>query len=74
MAKERSYYVIFMITFMFYLGLMLTTQATDLMSSHFIVFLVLTSPLYCLQMIWLVQKSLVERLIKSANKVKPHVH
>ncbi len=71
-AKERSYFLIFIMTGFFYLVLTMTTGIPTLLTTNTLAFLVVTSPLYCIEFVWLIQSSLVKTLIISANKIRPN--
>ncbi|GIU13080.1 hypothetical protein [Shewanella sp. MBTL60-007] len=70
-AKERSYFLLFIMTGFFYLVLTITTGIATLLTTNTLAFFVTTSPLYCIELIWLIQSSLVQKLIISANKIRP---
>jgi hypothetical protein len=71
-AKERSYFLIFIMTGFFYLVLTMTTSVPMLTTTNAIGFIIVTSPLYCIEIVWLLQSSLVKTLITSANKIRPN--
>lgn len=74
-AKERSYFLLFIITCFFYLVLAITTAVAGLLSTNMLAFFILTSPLYVIELVWLSQNSLVKKLIISGNKIRPkHVY
>ena len=74
-AKERSYFLIFIITSFLYLVLAFTTQIANLLAVNTFAFIIITAPLYYIEFKWLIENSLVKRLIISANKIRPkHVN
>lgn len=74
-AKERSYFLIFIITSFLYLALAFTTKIADLLTVNTFAFIITTAPLYYIEFKWLIENSLVKRLVISANKIRPtHVN
>jgi hypothetical protein len=74
-AKERSYFLIFIITSFLYLVLAFTTQIANLLAVNTFAFIITTAPLYYIEFKWLIENSLVKKLIISANKIRPkHVN
>lgn len=71
-AKERSYFLLFIMAIFFYLVLTITTGITTFLTTNTLGFVVVTSPLYFIELVWLTQNSLVKRLVISANKVRPN--
>jgi hypothetical protein len=74
-AKERSYFLIFIMTSFLYLVLAFTTQIANLLAVNTFAFIITTAPLYYIEFKWLIENSLVKKLIISANKIRPkHVN
>jgi len=74
-AKERSYFLLFVMTGFFYLVLTITTGIAAFLTTNTLAFIVVTSPLYCIEFVWLIQNSLVKKLIVSAHRIRPnHVY
>ncbi|MCG9713328.1 hypothetical protein L1D29_10950 [Shewanella insulae] len=74
-AKEHSYFLIFIVTSFLYLALAFTTQIANLLAVNTFAFIITTAPLYCIEFKWLIENSLVKKLIISANKIGPsHVN
>lgn len=69
-AKERSYFLIFIITSLLYLALAFTTQIANLLAVNSLAFIITTAPLYYIEFKWLIENSLVKKLIISANKIR----
>lgn len=69
-AKERSYFLLFIMAIFFYLVLTITTSMATLLTTNTLGFVIVTSPLYFIEIVWLTQNSLVKRLVISANKIR----
>jgi len=68
-AIERSLFLVFTLVGLFYLVLLVATPLKEVFNKSIIAGLILMSPLFIMEIIWLDRNSFLKKLLKYANKI-----